>query len=138
MKKLENYFFGITWDVLKAKNTAQAKSAFFKPYTSVGDFAARAVSVVGAPVFSAITSVVYAVLVMYRTVSSLWYLATGNKTKTDDAIKCMHHSEKGFSAFLVFGLLSPIINLVDLLGSLVATATAASKERQVAPATAAA
>lgn len=115
---------GTTSDVLDqlVEGTENAfASSFFKPFQNVSDVAYRGTSVVTAPViYSVLTAQIVVGSVMY-TLSSLINLVQGEIEMAKDSAKDTGLTAVAALFFLIVTVASPLINLIDFLGSMVST-----------------
>ncbi len=97
-----------TYSIMKLKKSSLTlKNLFFKPYRSQTDFSIGCLNLILAPVAMAITTVCTS---MYL----IGMICTANYDQTKIALKVMTHA-------LLLTALSAVIELVDLIGSIIKT-----------------
>ncbi len=96
--------------------------AFFRPYRSASDAATGVASIITAPFLFPAGSIACFVIAGYELLNTIWNTLTGDFS---NAKKSLKESAKCFGLFLITALLapcSPLINLIDVIGSIVNTA----------------
>ncbi|MCL9683778.1 hypothetical protein [Legionella maioricensis] len=100
-----------------ARSNQAVSSVFFKPYQSPADFLYRTASVITAPLIFTGFSAFFALKAGFEVLKAIGSLLLLNTASAKENIKEAGDSLKGSVYLLVVAVVSPFINLVDLIGS---------------------
>lgn len=107
---------------------ADQRPTFFAPYQSLSDFSLRAASIVTAPFMLSTASLALLLLAGSRLLEAFSNLVefnfTSSKKRFVDCGAALLHT----ALFLIDALLSPLINLIDLIGGAITSIINASAE----------
>ncbi|WP_367605634.1 hypothetical protein [Legionella sp. W05-934-2] len=96
---------------------------FFRPYTSFSDVAYRSASIIAAPVLFTLLSAATLLAAIVDLGKSLIALINGDSSKSWHKLKEAGSTVAAAGFILIVAALSPIVNLVDSLASVVTTFT---------------
>ena len=99
----------------------KVRHAFFKPYKDPSDFCIRAATIISAPIACAIFSIEALGFAIFFAFDALVKLCQGNTNKATEAAKKSGVALLGMVAAVITAFISPLVNLIDLIGGGVAT-----------------
>lgn len=99
----------------------KVRHAFFKPYKDPSDFFIRAVTIASAPIACAVLAIEALAIAIFCAFDALVELCRGNTNKATGAIKATGVALLGMLAAVLTAFISPLVNLIDLIGGGVAT-----------------
>lgn len=116
---------GCSIDKFLDDNPERYGQVFFKPYTSVGNFAKRAAYIATAPVFLSVIAIEFAALTLVSVIRAAYNLVTLDIQNAKIAGKTILGGVIGAAIALFAAAVSPFVNAVDLVGSLFAKSESA-------------
>ncbi|KTD56464.1 hypothetical protein [Legionella shakespearei] len=109
---------GQSIDKLIAEHPEHYGPVFFKPYTSLGNFAKRAAYIATAPVFLSVVALEVAALTLISGIRAVYNLVTLDMANAILNAQRMLVSVLATAIALFAAAVSPLVNSVDLVGSL--------------------
>ncbi len=104
-------------------NAPRRGPAFFRPYKSAGDVALGVASIVAAPVVFPVASVGFLLVAGYQLLQAIANTLTGHFSNAiENLLDSGAYLFCSLSSVLVAPV-SPLVNLIDLIGSIVTTST---------------
>ena len=98
----------------------KVRHAFFKPYSDPSDFCKRASTIISAPIACAILAIETLGFAIFFAFDALVELCQEDTGKAAEAIKSSGFALLGMFAAIIMAFISPLINLIDLIGGGVA------------------
>ena len=121
---------GTTAQVGNAWGDRPIRSVFFKPYTSVGDFAYRGITIVAAPIILAGVSIASLLVAGWQLLQAILQAIGSNfstrwDTQEETSVRDKLNVSGGYALTagicVVAAIISPFLNAIDSIGSAIVT-----------------